>query len=64
MIENDFLSTEQEIRLRGEVKDFVKTVDPELLRKMDRNEIEYPFEFLHETSFSERIRGKGDDVDR
>jgi alkylation response protein AidB-like acyl-CoA dehydrogenase len=48
VIENDFLSTEQEIRLRGEVKDFVKTVDPELLRKMDRNEIEYPFEFLHE----------------
>ena len=50
MIENDFLSTEQEIRLRGEVKDFVKTVDPELLRKMDRNEIEYPFEFLHEAA--------------
>ena len=50
MIENDFLSTEQEIRLRGEVKDFVKTVDPELLRKMDRNETEYPFEFLHEAA--------------
>jgi len=50
MIENDFLGTEQEIRLRGEVKDFVKTVDPELLRKMDRNEIEYPFEFLHEAA--------------
>ncbi len=50
MIENDFLNTMQEIRLRGEVKDFVKTVDPELLRKMDRNEIEYPFEFLHEAA--------------
>ena len=47
MIENDFLSTEEEIKLREEIKDFVKTVDPELLRKMDRNEIEYPFEFLH-----------------
>lgn len=47
MIENDFLSTEEEIKLREEVKDFVKTVDPELLRKMDRNEMDYPFEFLH-----------------
>jgi alkylation response protein AidB-like acyl-CoA dehydrogenase len=47
MIENDFLSTEEEVKLREEVKDFVKTVDPELLRKMDRNEMEYPFEFIH-----------------
>jgi alkylation response protein AidB-like acyl-CoA dehydrogenase len=50
MIENDFLSTEEEIKLREEVKDFVKTVDPELLRKMDRNEIDYPFEFLKEAA--------------
>ncbi len=50
MIENDFLNTDQEIRLRGEVKDFVKTVDPELLRKMDKNEIDYPFDFLHEAA--------------
>jgi alkylation response protein AidB-like acyl-CoA dehydrogenase len=46
MIENDFLSTEEERKLREEVKDFVKSVDPELLRKMDRNEIDYPFDFL------------------
>jgi alkylation response protein AidB-like acyl-CoA dehydrogenase len=46
MIENDFLNTEQEIQLRKKVKDFVKTVDPELLRKMDRNEVDYPFEFI------------------
>ena len=46
MIENDFLSTEEEIKLRAEVKDFVKSVNPELLRKMDRNEIDYPFKFL------------------
>lgn len=46
MIENDFLSTEEEIKLRMEVKDFVKSVNPELLRKMDRNEIDYPFKFL------------------
>jgi len=46
MIENDFLSTRAEIKLRAEVKDFVKSVNPELLRKMDRNEIDYPFKFL------------------
>jgi len=50
MIENDFLSTEQEIKLREEVKDFAKSVDAELLRKMDRNEIDYPFEFLQEAA--------------
>lgn len=50
MIENDFLSTKEEINLKEEVKDFVKSVDPELLRKMDRNEIDYPFEFLHQAA--------------
>lgn len=50
MIENDFLSTDEEIKLREEVKSFVKSIDPELLRKMDKNEIEYPFEFLHEAA--------------
>ncbi|MBS7636658.1 acyl-CoA dehydrogenase family protein, partial [Candidatus Bathyarchaeota archaeon] len=50
MIENDFLSTQDEINLREEVKNFVKSVDPELLRKMDRNEIDYPFEFLRQVA--------------
>lgn len=50
MIENDHLSTEQEIKLREEVKEFVKNVDSELLRKMDRNEIDYPFEFLYQAA--------------
>jgi alkylation response protein AidB-like acyl-CoA dehydrogenase len=50
MIENDFLCTEEEVKLRKEVKDFVKSVDPELLRKMDRNEMDYPFKFLHEAA--------------
>ncbi|MFX1487025.1 MAG: acyl-CoA dehydrogenase family protein [Promethearchaeota archaeon] len=50
MIENDFLSTEPEIRLREEVKDFAKSVNSELLRKMDRNEIDYPFEFIREAA--------------
>jgi len=47
MLENDFLNTEEEIKLRDEVKSLVKGVDSELLRKMDKNEIDYPFEFLH-----------------
>jgi len=50
MIENDFLSTLEEIKLREEVKNLVRSVDSELLRKMDRNEIDYPFEFLHEAA--------------
>ncbi len=50
MLENDFLSTTEEVKLRAEAKDFVKSVDPELLRKMDRNEIDYPFEFLREAA--------------
>ncbi len=50
MIENDFLSNDAEIKLRTEAKDFAKSVDPELVRKMDRNEIDYPFEFLKEAA--------------
>lgn len=50
MIENDFLSTQEEIKLRDEVKDLVRSIDSELLRKMDKNEIDYPFEFLHEAA--------------
>jgi len=67
MIENDFLSTEEEIKLREEVKDLVKSVDSELLRKMDKNEIDYPFEFLHEAAkrkllglrFPKKYSGRG-----
>jgi alkylation response protein AidB-like acyl-CoA dehydrogenase len=50
MIENDFLSTQEEIKIRDEVKDLVRSIDSELLRKMDKNEIDYPFEFLHEAA--------------
>lgn len=50
MIENNFLNTEDEIKLREEVKNLVKSVDPELLRKMDKNEIDYPIEFLREAA--------------
>jgi alkylation response protein AidB-like acyl-CoA dehydrogenase len=50
MLENNFLNSEEEIKLREEVKDFVNSVDPELIRKMDTNEIDYPYEFLHEAA--------------
>lgn len=46
MLENDFLLTEEEAKLREEVKEFVATVDPELLRKMDKNEVDYPLDFI------------------
>uniref|UniRef100_A0A7J2TKE3 Acyl-CoA dehydrogenase n=1 Tax=Archaeoglobus fulgidus TaxID=2234 RepID=A0A7J2TKE3_ARCFL len=46
MLENDCLMSEEEVKLREEVKEFVASVDPELIRKMDRNEIDYPFEFV------------------
>ncbi len=55
MIENDFLSTEEEAKLRQEVKDFVKNVDPELLRKMDGNKVDYPFEFLQQAAKSKLL---------
>jgi alkylation response protein AidB-like acyl-CoA dehydrogenase len=50
MIENDFLSTKEEVELRKEVKNFVNGIDSDLLRKMDRNEIDYPLEFLREAA--------------
>lgn len=46
MLENNCLLSEEEVGLRGEAKDFVASVDPELIRKMDRNEVDYPFEFI------------------
>ncbi|MCS7143877.1 MAG: acyl-CoA/acyl-ACP dehydrogenase [Archaeoglobaceae archaeon] len=46
MLENNFLLNEEEIKLREKVKEFVASVDPELLRKMDKNEVDYPFEFI------------------
>ncbi len=46
MLENNCLLSEEEVRLREEAKDFVASIDPELIRKMDRNEVDYPFEFV------------------
>ncbi len=67
MLENDALLTEEEIKLREETKEFVAKIDPELLRKMDRNEVDYPFEFIKEAAerkllglrFPEEYGGRG-----
>ncbi len=67
MLENDFLNTEEEMRLRDEVKNFVNSIDSELLRKMDANEVDYPYEFLEEAAkrnllglrFPEEYGGRG-----
>ncbi|HIH78172.1 MAG TPA: acyl-CoA/acyl-ACP dehydrogenase [Halobacteria archaeon] len=66
MLENDFLCTNIEKDIRSEVKEFVNTIDPELIRKMDKNEIDYPFEFIREAGrrnllglrFSEKYGGR------
>jgi len=48
LIENDFLLGDEIAELRKEMKGFVSSIDPELLRKMDRDEIDYPFEFVRD----------------
>jgi alkylation response protein AidB-like acyl-CoA dehydrogenase len=66
LLENDFLCTNIEKDIRSEVKEFVNTIDPELIRKMDKNEIDYPFEFIREAGrrnllglrFSEKYGGR------
>ncbi|MEM2727195.1 MAG: acyl-CoA dehydrogenase family protein [Archaeoglobaceae archaeon] len=67
MLENDFLLSEEEVKLRERVKEFVATIDPELIRKMDRNEVDYPYEFIKACAekgllglrFPEEYGGKG-----
>lgn len=67
MLENNALLTEEEIKIREEVKELANAVDPELLRKMDKDEVDYPFEFLKLTAernilglrFPEEYGGRG-----
>jgi len=39
------LLTPEELKIRDEVREFVKSVPPELIKKMDRGEVEFPYEF-------------------
>ena len=55
MLENNALLTEEEIKIREEAKELVNAIDPELLRKMDRDEVDIPFEFLEEAAKREML---------
>ncbi|MEX2723610.1 MAG: acyl-CoA dehydrogenase family protein [Candidatus Freyarchaeota archaeon] len=48
VLENDIFLDEVHIKLRDEVKEFVKWVDPKLLKAMDAEQIDYPHEFYRE----------------
>ncbi len=40
------LLTEEELKIRDEAREFVKSIPPELIKKMDKEEIEFPYEFV------------------
>ncbi len=42
----DFLLSPEEVKVRDEVREFVRSVDPELIKRMDREEVVFPKEFL------------------
>ncbi|MHA1683687.1 MAG: acyl-CoA dehydrogenase family protein [Promethearchaeota archaeon] len=47
MVYYDFMLSEEEIKMKDKVRRFVKDkVDPELLKRMDRDEVQFPTEFL------------------
>ena len=39
------LLTSEEQKIREEVREFVKGVDPEIIRKMEREEVKFPKEY-------------------
>jgi len=48
VLETNILLTEEEAKLRDEIKDFVRSIDPDYLRAMEAEEIDYPKEALKE----------------
>jgi len=48
VLENDIFLDDVHLKIRDEVKDFVKWVDPKLLRAMDAEEVDYPHDFYRE----------------
>lgn len=48
VLETNVLLTKEEAKLRNEIKDFVRSVDPNYLRAMEAEEIDYPKEVLKE----------------
>lgn len=63
----DFMMNDAEKKLRGEIIDFVRGVPKELLRKMDREEVQYPHEYVESLAaknllgvrFPEKWGGRG-----
>ena len=48
VLETNVLLTEKETKLREEIKDFVRSIDPDYLRAMEAEKIDYPKEALKE----------------
>ncbi len=48
VLETNILLTEEETKLRDEIKDFVRSIDPNYVRAMEAEEIDYPKEALKE----------------
>jgi len=48
VLETNILLTKEEAKLRDEVKDFVRSIDPDYLRAMEAEKIDYPKEALKE----------------
>lgn len=56
VLETNILLTEEETELRDEIKDFVKNIDPDVMRAMEAEETDYPKEVLREMA-KRRILG-------
>ncbi len=50
MLENDYMLSDKGEEIRKEAKDLAKGINPDLLRKMDREEVDYPWEFYKEAA--------------
>jgi butyryl-CoA dehydrogenase len=44
----DFLFSDDQLKLRDEVRDFVKSIPRQMILDMDADKIEFPKEFLQE----------------
>jgi hypothetical protein len=44
VLETNILLVEEEAKLRDEIKDFVKSIEPNYMRAMEAEEIDYPTE--------------------
>jgi len=63
----DLILNESEEAIRQEARAFAKSIDPDLLRRMDKDEVEYPREFVEAAArarllgvhFDERWGGRG-----